>query len=343
MAGAAFPAGSLPIRLRDRLEAVFDDEPYTDAFGVRGAPGLSPAVLSLVTVLQFTEDLTDRQAAAMAVRAIDWKYAIGAELTDPGFDFSVLAKFRARLIEHGMERLVFDRLLEHCRAEGLVAAGGKQRSDSTHVISAVRDLNRLELAGESVRAALEVLAAAAPEWLAGAVDVAELAHRYGPRVDGWKLPASKTERDRLAVVFGQDALMLCRAVRVPGTPPWLAELPAVELLRQVLVQTYCIETGARGREVIRKREAETDGVPPGHIRGCAVGGQGRGAVLAGLQDSSDRNLQHSRRSRSRSRSREREREREARRGAAEPDHRRAHHESDGAGREGHRRHPAAPG
>ncbi|MGP3948886.1 transposase [Streptomyces sp. 7N604] len=73
---------------------------------VRGAgcSGLSPGALSLVTVLQFAENLTDRQAAAMAVRAIDWKYAIGAELTDTGFDDGVLSRFRARLAEHGMER-----------------------------------------------------------------------------------------------------------------------------------------------------------------------------------------------------------------------------------------------
>ncbi|MEV6207267.1 hypothetical protein [Kitasatospora sp. NPDC051914] len=90
----------------------------------------------------------------MTVRTIDWKYAIGPELTDPGFDFTVLAGFRARLVEHGTERLIFDRLVEHCRQEGLISAGGKQRTDSTHDIGAVRDLNRLELAGESVRAAL---------------------------------------------------------------------------------------------------------------------------------------------------------------------------------------------
>nr|WP_234042188.1 transposase [Streptomyces marianii] len=77
VAWAAFPKGSLPIRVRDRLAEVAD-EPFTGAFGVRGAPGRAPAVLSLVTVLQFAENLTDRQAAAMAVRAIDWKYAIGA-------------------------------------------------------------------------------------------------------------------------------------------------------------------------------------------------------------------------------------------------------------------------
>ncbi|WSP93579.1 IS1182 family transposase [Streptomyces sp. NBC_01233] len=266
VARAAFPKGSLPIRVRDRLGEVFADEPFVEAFGVRGAPGLSPGVLSLVTVLQFAENLTDRQAAVMAVRAIDWKYALGVELEDPGFDFSVLSKFRARLVEHDMERVVFEKLLEHCREAGLVAAGGKQRTDATHVISAVRDLNRLELAGESVRAALEALAAAAPSWLASVVDVPELAHRYGQRIEGWTLPASKTKRERLALVFGQDALALCRAVWAPGAPGWLREIEPVALLRQVLVQTYVISTDTRGREVVRKREADTDGVPPGHLR-----------------------------------------------------------------------------
>ncbi|WP_338714586.1 hypothetical protein QBW32_26655 [Streptomyces acidiscabies] len=79
-------------------------------------------------------------------------------------------------------------------------------------------MNRLELAGESVRAALEALAVAAPAWLAGQVDVVEFAHRYGPRVDGWRMPSSQTKRDRLAQVFGQDALALCRAAWAPDAP-----------------------------------------------------------------------------------------------------------------------------
>ncbi|MFE4960444.1 transposase [Streptomyces sp. NPDC056653] len=258
------------MRVRERLEEVFADEPFAAAFKVRGAPALSPGTLALVTVLQFAEDLTDRQAAAMAVRAIDWKYAIGVELDDPGFDFTVLSKFRARLADHGMERVVFDRLLEHCRAEGLVAAGGKQRTDSTHVISAVRDLNRLELAGESVRAVLEALAVAAPGWLAGVIDVAEFAHRYGPRVDGWKMPSSKTKRERLAQVFGQDALALCRAAWDPGAPIWIRQIESVALLRQVLVQTYQIRVDARGREVVSKRDADSDGVARQYPSGLAL-------------------------------------------------------------------------
>jgi transposase len=266
VARAAFPKGSLPIRVRDRLAEVFADEPFAEAFGVRGAPGMSPAVLSLVTVLQFAENLTDRQAAAMAVRAIDWKYAIGAELTDTGFDHTVLTRFRARLAGHGLEREVFDRLVAHCRDSGLIRAGGRQRTDATHVISAVRDLNRLELAGESVRAALESLAVAAPAWLAEQIDVAEFAHRYGPRVNGWTMPDSQTKRDRLATVFAQDGYRLCEAAWSPGAPPWIRGVEAVAVLRQVLVQTYYRRIDTRGREVITKRDADSEGVPPGRRR-----------------------------------------------------------------------------
>ncbi|MCY0924111.1 MULTISPECIES: transposase [unclassified Streptomyces] len=177
-----------------------------------------------------------------------------------------MSRFRARLAENGMERVVFDRLLEHCREAGLVKAGGKKRTDSTHVISAVRDLNRTELAGESVRAALEALAVAAPSWLASVIDVAEFAERYGPRVDGWTMPSSKTKRDHLAQIFGQDALVLCRAAWSHNTPVWIREVEAVTLLRQVLVQTYTVRADARGREVVSKRDADSDGVPPGSTR-----------------------------------------------------------------------------
>ena len=265
-ARAAFPGGSLPIRVRDHLAEVFVDESFADAFGVRGAPGMSPAVLSLVTVLQFAENLTDRQAAMMAVRAIDWKYALGMELTDTGFDHTVLSKFRARLADHGLERVTFERLLAHCRDAGLVAAGGKQRTDSTHVISAVRDLNRLELAGESVRAALEALAVAAPAWLAEHVDVAEFAHRYGPRVNSWTMPSSQVKRDRLALVFAADGYRICEAAWADHAPVWIRDLEAVQVLRQVLVQTYCRRIEARGREVIVKRDPDEQGVPPGQRR-----------------------------------------------------------------------------
>jgi len=134
------------------------------------------------------------------------------------------------------------------------------------VISAVRDLNRLELAGESVRACLEALSVAAPSWLATVIDVGEWALRYGPRVDSWRLPGSAAKRDRLAQVYGADAVALLRAVFAPEAPVWLAEMAAVQTLRVMLVQNYLITTDSRGREVIRRREADTDGLPPAKYR-----------------------------------------------------------------------------
>jgi IS5 family transposase len=226
--------------------------------------------LALVTVLRMAENLTDRQAADAVRYKISWKYALGLDLDDEGFDASVLSEFRARVVGHGLEQRVLDLLLEALKAEGLVGAGGKARTDSTHVVSAVRDLNRLELAGESVRACLEALAAVVPDWLPTVIDVADWGRRYGARVDTWRLPTSTLKRAELVAAYGADALVLLRAVYDTGADTgarsWLPELPAVEVLRRVLVQNYLITIDAAGREVIRAREADTDGLPPGRAR-----------------------------------------------------------------------------
>ena len=163
----------LAMRVSDELGELFVDAEFAEAFEARGRPGWSPGQLALVTVLQFAENLTDRAAAHRVRYGMDLKYALGLELDDPGFDASVLSEFRTRLVEHGMEEKVLDLLLTALKDRGLVKAGGKQRTDSTRVLAAVRDLNRLELAGETLRATLEALACAAPDWLAGAVPVRE--------------------------------------------------------------------------------------------------------------------------------------------------------------------------
>ena len=266
VAKAVFTRPTLPMRIRDELGELFSDEQFAAAFAARGRPGLSPGRLAMVTVLQFTAGLSDRQAAE-AVRAhIDWKYCLGLELDDPGFDFSVLSEFRARLVQHGLAELLLDILLERLVDLGLVKAGGKQRTDSTHVISAVRDLDRTELAGESVRACLEALAVAAPDWLAGVIDVPDWAAKYPARTISWRLPKSKSERDRLAAGYGVDGFSLLKAVYAPDAPAWLADLPAVEVLRMVLVQNYTYTVDADGGHDVRHRQADTDGLPPSRTR-----------------------------------------------------------------------------
>lgn len=256
----------VPVVVRDRLGELFADDEFAAAFGVRGRPGWSPGRLALVTVLQQAENLTDRAAADAVREKLSWKYALGLSLDDPGFDASILSEFRSRVIAGGLEQRVLDALLEKLTGLGLLGPGGKQRSDSTHVVSAVRDLNRLELAGESVRAALEALAAAAPDWLGAALEVAEWSTRYQQRVDSWRLPTSQPKRDELALAYGRDGYALLAAVYASGAPDWLAQIPAVDVLRVVLLQNYTRSIDASGREVITRREAKTDGLPPGSIR-----------------------------------------------------------------------------
>ena len=167
IARAAFPAGNPYLRMRDALEALVEDRALAHLFPTRGRPAEVPWRLALVTIFQFAEDLSDR-GAADAVRArIDWKYALALPLDDTGFDHTVLSKFRRRLVEGRAEHLLLDALLARCRERGLLKAHGRQRTDSTHVLAAVRALNRLEVVRETMRHALDVLASVAPAWLRG--------------------------------------------------------------------------------------------------------------------------------------------------------------------------------
>lgn len=259
VARAAFPKGTLAMRVRDELPGVFADDQFVSAFGVRGKPGISPGQLALVTVLQFVERLTDRQAADAVRARIDWKYALGLELTDPGFDYSVLTGFRQRLIDHGLEETVLDVLLARLSEMGLVKAKGRARTDSTHVLAAVRSLNRLELVTETLRAGLEALAAAAPDWLAARIDTDWVA-RYGARADSYRLPASAEKRAALAVQVGLDGFALLEAVHAADAPVWLREIPALGVLRRVWIQQYHRTITDNGQEVAWR---ENKDLPPG--------------------------------------------------------------------------------
>lgn len=257
----AFRKGSLPIRVRDELGPWVEDGGFAELYGARGAPGISPAQLAVVSVLQFTENLTDRQAADAVRGWLDWKYCLGLELADEGFDFSVLSEFRTRLVAGGLETAIFDALIARLVELGLLKSGDRQRTDSTHVLARIRSLNRLELAGETVRATLEALAAAAPDWLAGVIGPS-WTQRYGARIEGLRLPASKTKQAELAVGYGRDGYLLLDAVTAPDAPGWLRELPAVQALRRIWVQQYYRRIDAHGEKVIR-READEHGLPPG--------------------------------------------------------------------------------
>ena len=267
MYGARKTARPLAVLVRDRLGEWLEDEEFAAAFGIRGRPGWSPSRLALVTVLQRAGFLTDRLAAEAVRTRIDWKYLPGLTLDDPGFDHSVLPEFRGKVAGAGLEQVVLDALLARLAADGLAGAGGRQRTDSTHVVAAVAALNRLELAGESVRAALEALTAAHPDWVAQRICVPDFARRYATPLTSWRPPASQAKQDELAIAYARDGYALLEAVYGSAAPGWLRELPAVGVLRRVLLQNYA-RAITDGKEVIRRREKEPDGdgLPPGHIR-----------------------------------------------------------------------------
>ncbi|MEV6868763.1 transposase [Streptosporangium subroseum] len=245
VARAAFPNGCLGMRIRDALGPVFRDKDFADLFPRRGRPAWSPGQLAMVMVLQYVEGLSDRQAAVAVRDRIGWKYAMGLELSDPGFDFSVLSEFRDRLVEGSAERRVPTRVLEACRTAGLLGSGGPARTDSTHMLAAVRTLNRLELVGETMRAALNALAVAAPRWLA-----AEWADRYGHRVENYRLPQQAAERAAYVQTVGADGAWLLAAVEADRAVEWLAQVEAVQILRVVWQQQFAREAdGLRWREV----------------------------------------------------------------------------------------------
>jgi transposase len=231
VARAAFPKGNPYLLLRDTLGTIFQDDDFAACFPLDGQPGLPPWRLALVTIMQFRENLADRQAAEAVRARIDWKYLLGLALTDPGFDFSVLSAFRDRLLASSAAELVLEKLLECCRAMGWLKARGSQRTDSTHVLAAIRVLNRLELVAETLRAALNAVATVAPDWLQGLAPL-EWYERYGKRIEDVRLPKDTADREAYAQMVGEDGFHFLDAVEAAEAPKEARELPILESLRR---------------------------------------------------------------------------------------------------------------
>jgi transposase len=240
VARAVFPDGNWCMLFRDELGTVFRDEQFASFYPRRGQPAETPWRLALVTIMQFAENLTDRQAADAVRSRIDWKYALGLELSDAGFHYSVLCEFRSRLMSGQAENLLFEALLKLFKERGWLKARTRQRSDSTHIVAAVRKLNRVELVSETLYHALDVLAQLAPEWLRTCVRP-DWFERYSQRPTGFRLPRTDAEQLILAEQIGRDGWQLLRQVWVASAPDHLRRVPAVETLRRVWVQNYYLE------------------------------------------------------------------------------------------------------
>jgi transposase len=265
VARAAFPKGHPYLLLRDALGTIFHDDDFATLYAHEGQPGLAPWRLALVTIMQFRETLADRQAAEAVRARIDWKYLLGLELTDPGFDFSVLSEFRDRLLAGEAEERLLDKLLDRCRVAGLLTARGYQRTDATHVLAAIRVLNRLELVAETLRATLNAIAMVAPEWLQGVAPLAWY-ERYGKRIEDSRLPREKAEREAFAQTVGEDGFAFLDALEAPEAPEQARALPILETLRRTWQRHYertvDKEAAPRGGLTYRVRFKPSQELPP---------------------------------------------------------------------------------
>ena len=243
IARKAFPKGNLYMTLRDELGIFYDDEYFAELYSDEGQPALRPGSLALICVMQYMANLSDRGTVEAVAARIDWKYALGMELTEPAFDSSVLTLFRSRLLNGGKEQLLLDKLLKRCVELNLIKVRGKARTDSTHILASIRNLNRLEYVGETLRAALNALAIAHPNWLSNVV-TPDWFDRYSKPVEESRLPRGTEARNDYAANIGQDGMKILQAIYDDATTPqWLREIPVIETLRIAWVHQYWIDNG----------------------------------------------------------------------------------------------------
>lgn len=248
IAKKSFPKGNIYMQMRDELGNLYEDTEFMSLFPSCGQPAYNPWRLALVCIMQYVANLSDRQAAEAVRGRIDWKYALSLELDDSGFDYSILSEFRSRLLEGGIEQHLLDAMLARFQELGLLKERGKQRTDSTHVMSAARVMSRMESVGETLRSALNILAVSAPKWLSQVAN-SEWYDRYGKRIEEYHFPKEKAARDELIGTIARDGLALLESVYSDDSPHWLRELPAVQNLRQKWVhQFYFIEGELRMRK-----------------------------------------------------------------------------------------------
>lgn len=239
VARTAFPKGNLYLSIRDHLGVVYEDRSFVSLFSATGQPAIAAWRLAWVTIMQFAEGLTDRQAAEAVRSRIDWKYLLGLPLEDAGFHYSVLSEFRSRLVSGQLEHQLLDALLTVCKAQGWLKASGRQRTDSTHVLAAVERLHRYELVKEVLEGALNRCAQRAPEWLQAKVPQ-EWFRRYGQSDFAGRAAKTQAEKRAQAEQIGRDGVQLLLWLEQDDTPQELRETREIQVLQQVWPQQYVL-------------------------------------------------------------------------------------------------------
>lgn len=237
VAHSIYPQGNLIMQIRDELEGLFTDEMFADLYPDQGCPALSPQRLVLSLIFQYVAGYSDRQTTEAIRDNISWKYGLCLDLEDRGFDHSVLSEFRDRLLEGQALNRIFDTILGHLSEKGLLKGSKKQRTDATHILASVRNLNRIELVGETMRVTLNRLAQVAPNWLSKII-TQEWIDRYSQRFNDWHLPKQESQREELVQQIGVDGYCLLRHIYEQASPQEVRELVEVEQMRQIWLQQF---------------------------------------------------------------------------------------------------------
>jgi transposase len=253
---AAHRKGHAYIAFADELADVFELSDFSELYSNLGQSAVHPVRLAMATLLQFANGFSDRQTVEAISDSLLWKYFLRLELEHPGWDASVLSEFRKRLLEGGCESLLFEKLLHVAEEKGLLKHS-HQRTDSTHVLSVAKTLNRLELVHEAMRNCLEELVDEAPEFVQAIMQVDWRDRYYTMRPFNYKLPNTDAARAKLAATVGADIKYLLG--RIDASPDeWLQELESVQILCRIFQEQYK-EDDDQGPSFRNKKELTASG------------------------------------------------------------------------------------
>lgn len=234
-----------------KFSELFKEVDYAAIYPARGRTGFHPVLLMRATLVQFLEGLTDRQFAnALPVR-LDWKYFLHMDLGDVGFDASVMSDFRGRITSNDATDLILESVLKAAKDQGLLKHE-TQRSDSTHILAAVRDLNRLEFVHETVRTTMEALAECDFDFVNG-IARKDWGERYGAQCFNFRIPKSENKKAQWLSAIAEDGRYLLEEIE-KNAPPALKNHSSVEILRTVLHQQIIFENENRLRGRLRKSD-----------------------------------------------------------------------------------------
>ena len=145
-------------KMHDLADKIITDDEFADIYCLdNGRPSVPPARLTKVLILQYYENLSDREALEMVRFNIKWKYALSVPIDYEGFDRSLLVYFRARLLANNKEKMVFKKTLELARKAGLLKEEIDQVIDSTPMLGAAAVKDTYELLRDGIRKILSCM------------------------------------------------------------------------------------------------------------------------------------------------------------------------------------------